>query len=178
MLRYPTYMAVETLTIALITEDGQSFEDLGIEERKEGQVIIKCRAAEPMRDGAPCEWNKMGSDGYPFCASSTEVMRLREQNAKLREELVDAPKCEACEAMLDCDECLRADGSHKERRRLSIENAKLRELVRALYYCTTSGECDECPVNGGGAVHLMPDTICDTMHASMRELGIEWSDAS
>lgn len=85
MLRYPTYMAVETLTIALVTEDGQSFEDLGIEERKEGQVIIKCRAAEPMRDGAPCEWNKMGSDGYPFCASSTEVMRLREQNIELRE---------------------------------------------------------------------------------------------
>ena len=85
MLRYPTYMAVETLTIAMVTEDGQSFEDLGIEERKAGQVIIKCRAAEPMRDGAPCEWNKIGSDGYPFCASSTEVMRLREQNAKLRE---------------------------------------------------------------------------------------------
>ena len=85
MLRYPTYMAVETLTIALVTEDGQSFENLGIEERKKGQVIIKCRAAEPMRDGAPCEWNKMGSDGYPFCASSTEVMRLREKNAKLRE---------------------------------------------------------------------------------------------
>lgn len=84
MFRYPTYMAVETLTIALVTEDGQSFEDLSIEEREAGQVIIKCRAAEPMRDGAPCEWNKMGSDGYPFCASSTEVMRLREQNAKLR----------------------------------------------------------------------------------------------
>lgn len=89
MLRYPTYMAVETLTIALVTEDGQSFEDLGIEERKEGQVIIKCRKAEPMGDGAPCEWNKMGSDGYPFCASSTEVMRLREQNAKLRELVAD-----------------------------------------------------------------------------------------
>ena len=85
MLRYPTYMAVETLTIALVTEDGQSFEDLGIEERKEGQVIIKCRKAEPMGDGAPCEWNKTGSDSYPFCASSTEVMRLREQNAELRE---------------------------------------------------------------------------------------------
>ena len=78
MLRYPTYMAVETLTIALVTEDGQAFEDLGIEERKEGQVIIKCRKAEPMGDGAPCEWNKMGSDGYPFCASATEIMRLRD----------------------------------------------------------------------------------------------------
>lgn len=93
MLRYPTYMAVETLTIALVTEDGQSFEDLGIEERREGQIIIKCRAAEPMRDGAPCEFNKMGSDGYPFCASSTEVMRLREQNAELRE-LVRDMACE------------------------------------------------------------------------------------
>ena len=92
MLRYPTYMAVETLAIALVTEDGQSFEDLGIEERKEGQAIIKCRVAEPMLDGAPCEWNKIGSDGYPFCASSTEVMRLREQNAKLRELVRDMYK--------------------------------------------------------------------------------------
>lgn len=53
------------------------------------------------------------------------------------------------------------------------ENAKLRELVRVFYHCTTSGVCDECPVNGGGAVHLMPDTICDTMHDRMRELGVE-----
>lgn len=53
------------------------------------------------------------------------------------------------------------------------ENAKLRELVRVFYHCTTSGVCDECPVNGGGAVHLMPDTICDTMHDRMRELGFE-----
>ena len=104
MFRYPTYMAVETLTIALVTEDGQSFEDLGIEEREAGQVIIKCRAAEPMRDGAPCEWNKMGSDGYPFCASSTEVMRLREQNAKLRK-LV----CHMYECMGNID----ADGNHE-----------------------------------------------------------------
>ena len=102
MLRYPTYMAVETLTIALVTEDGQSFEDLGIEERKEGQVIIKCRAAEPMRDGAPCEWNKMGSDGYPFCASSTEVMRLRDQNAKLREYIT---RLEQANIVLDSDNC-------------------------------------------------------------------------
>ena len=53
------------------------------------------------------------------------------------------------------------------------ENAKLRELVRTFYHCTTSGECDECPVNGGGPVHLMPDTICDTIHDRMRELGVD-----
>ena len=53
------------------------------------------------------------------------------------------------------------------------ENAKLRELVRTFYHCTTSGECDECPINGGGPVRLMPDTICDTIHDRMRELGVE-----
>ena len=56
---------------------------------------------------------------------------------------------------------------------LRHENDKLRKLVRVLYYCTTSGECDECPVNGGGAVHLMPDTICDTMHDRMHELEVD-----
>ena len=56
---------------------------------------------------------------------------------------------------------------------LQAENAKLRELVRTFYHCTTSGECDECPINGGGPVHLMPDTICDTIHDRMRELGVE-----
>ena len=56
---------------------------------------------------------------------------------------------------------------------LNDENDKLRELVRTFYHCTTSGECDECPVNGGGPMHLMPDTICDTIHDRMRELGVE-----
>lgn len=61
---------------------------------------------------------------------NNKILRLVGENARLREELADAPKCETCEAMLDCDECLRADGSHKERRRLSAENAKLLELVK------------------------------------------------
>ena len=53
------------------------------------------------------------------------------------------------------------------------KNARLRELARVFYHCTTSGECDECPINGGGPVHLMPDTICDTIHDRMRELGVD-----
>lgn len=56
---------------------------------------------------------------------------------------------------------------------MQAENAKLRELVLTFYHCTTSGECDECPINGGCPVHLMPDTICDTIHERMRELGVE-----
>lgn len=65
----------------------------------------------------------------PACKNVADLQEALEENAKLREELADAPKCDACEAMLDCDECLRADGSHKERRRLSAENAKLREQL-------------------------------------------------
>ena len=71
--------------------------------------------------------------------------RDKAENAKLREGLADAPKCETCEAMLDCDECLRADGSHKERRRLSAENAKLREErdnYKALWDHATVTDCE------------------------------------
>lgn len=57
--------------------------------------------------------------------------------------------------------------------KLHIENARLRQLVLTFYHCTTSGECDECPINGGGPVHLMPDTICDTIHDRMTELGVD-----
>lgn len=67
-------------------------------------------------------------DGYEQALNALEEAET--ENAKLRKELADTPKCETCEAMLDCDECLRADGSHKERRRLSAENAKLRELAQ------------------------------------------------
>ena len=66
-----------------------------------------------------------------------------------------------------------ADWQDREMERLEAENAKLRELVRVFYHCTTSGECDECPINGGGPVHLMPDTICDTIHDRMHELGVD-----
>jgi len=65
-----------------------------------------------------------------------------------------------------------AKALHELLQEARAENDKLRELVRTFYHCTTSGECDECPINGGGPVHLMPDTICDTIHDRMRELGV------
>lgn len=84
------------------------------------------------------------------------------ENAKLREKLTTSPQCETCEAMLDCDECLRADGSHKERRRLSAENAKLRELVAELYQCSRQYGCDRCGYKDGCA-----------MFDRMAQLGVE-----
>ena len=89
---------------------------------------------------------------------------IEAENAKLRDELANAPKCEECEAMLDCDECLRADGSHKERRRLSVENAKLRELVCEAHSCKTNeGCCEDCYCDEG----------CCPIERRMQELGIE-----
>lgn len=84
------------------------------------------------------------------------------------QELID----ELCDAVDNDDMCYRSY-LVDEVEDLCAENAKLRELVRTFYHCTTSGECDECPINGGGPVHLMPDTICDTIHDRMRELGVE-----
>ena len=75
--------------------------------------------------------------------------------------------------LLDSEYAARQNGKRLPCERLQAENAKLRELVRTFYHCTTSGECDECPINGGGPVRLMPDTICDTIHDRMRELGVE-----
>lgn len=65
------------------------------------------------------------------------VANIEAENAKLRDELdfclKHVPDCDGCEAMLDCWECLLADSSQKERKRLDYENEKLRELVRDLY---------------------------------------------
>lgn len=88
-----------------------------------------------------------------LCANYDKCINdLGSKNAKLRKELANAPKCEACEAMLDCDECLRSDGSHKERRRLSAENAKLRKLARWMYQvmdesCATHYPYEPAPVS-------------------------------
>jgi predicted RNase H-like nuclease (RuvC/YqgF family) len=101
---------------------------------------------------------RLRKENDTLCHRIDELCR---ENEKLMGELADAPKCDACEAMLDCDECLRADGSHKERRRLSAENDKLRELVKAM----TPFLC------------CMPFASCNTLAANvrerMRELGIE-----
>ena len=64
----------------------------GIDETRVSPVALKDveLLGEDFNDG--CEFQKVGSDGYPFCASATEIMRLRDdlqranaENAKLRE---------------------------------------------------------------------------------------------
>lgn len=97
-----------------------------------------------------------------------DLQRAHRENAKLREELADVPKCETCEAMLDCDECLRADCSHKERRRLSVENERLRELVQDMAECMDNSQprCKKCKFRELNCQWFKFDD-------RMRELGVE-----
>ena len=85
---------------------------------------------------------RLRKENDTLCHRIDELCR---ENEKLMGELADAPKCDACEAMLDCDECLRADGSHKERRRLSAENAELRELVADMMQAWWACDDEVCP---------------------------------
>ena len=92
--------------------------------------------------------------------------------ADMLDEFADAPKCESCEAMLDCDECLRADASQKERKRLDYENAKLQELVHVMAYCMQQyRDCDGCAANGADGAVMAPSG-CDWLRERMRELGV------
>lgn len=56
---------------------------------------------------------------------------------------------------------------------LAAENAKLRELVRALLTCATDGECDECRMNGATPWHVGEAQLCDGIWEHLRELGVE-----
>ena len=103
--------------------------------------------------------------GVYFDKENADIMfqymdALEAENAKLQEELDLclrlAPDCDGCEAMLDCDECLRADSSQKERKRLDYENAKLRELL---------GDFRDAMWDGG--------EWTEPFDERMRELGIE-----
>lgn len=84
--------------------------------------------------------------------------------------VVNDSKCDTCEAMLDCDECVRADASHKELRGLQAENTKLRELARGLQYCAKEayGMCARVPVGGS-----RPFTCCPLYDFDAKVYGCE-----
>lgn len=57
--------------------------------------------------------------------------------------------------------------------KLSAENVKLRELVKALLTCATDGDCDECRLNGATPWHVGKAQLCDGVWDRVRELGVE-----
>lgn len=85
--------------------------------------------------------------------------------------VVNDSKCDTCEAMLDCDECLRADASHKELRGLQAKNKRLRELVRDMYKAFMHGNCYRwCEFKE--PCNYISDGRCQ-WYDRMRELGCE-----
>ena len=91
---------------------------------------------------------------------------LLNENAWLWEELTVSSQCETCEAMLDCDECLRANDSVKERKGLDFENARLRELVADMW------EYINAPINQRNSLKERL-AIYDDLADRICELGVE-----
>ena len=135
------------------------------------EAIIKAKECE---DWQLVEWLRMARGGEAAARWYTEKLleawraerklmnenaKLREENGRLEQEMMT--RCGECEAMLDCDECLRADASQKERKRLDYENAKLKELVRDM----------AAEIRGLG-VDFKRVGWCDYADR-MRELGVE-----
>ena len=85
-------------------------------------------------------------------------------------------RCYTCEAMLDCDECLRVDASHKELRGLQAENERLCELCATVIDDWMSKVCPTFPFcEYGGEYQDCTDETCgNQIYRQMaRELGVE-----
>ena len=108
------YVAHDVLTVARVTEDGQSFEDLGIMERKAGQLIIKCQSYEQLSPSQEALERRIDE----LCA---EVERLRKAKDTMHGDAFEIG------AMLV---------------KARDENAKLRELVDELYPLADYGAMD------------------------------------
>lgn len=55
---------------------------------------------------------------------------------------------------------------------LTVENAKLRELVRDYEHCTMHADCDKCEYDGKTSTHC-PMSPCFPDFDELRELGVE-----
>lgn len=88
-----------------------------------------------------------------------DLQRANAENARLREEIEAAKH----DLSLFSGELVAS----------KLENAKLRELVKALLTCATDGDCDECRLNGATPWHVGKAQLCDGVWDCVRELGVE-----
>ena len=118
----------------------------------------------------------------PYAPVVADVRSLQAENAKLQAEIAELEgtieclkglaeanyeRCDTCEAMLDCDECLRADASHKELRGLQAEIKALRELVRDMFRDFADADCEL------KARHGRTFMAVTRYEPRLRELGVE-----
>jgi len=77
---------------------------------------------------AECDWDE--DELHVYVAEWPKVVYVWvDEKTMPYAPVVNDSKCDTCEAMLDCDECTRADASHKELRGLQAETKALRELA-------------------------------------------------
>ena len=55
--------------------------------------IVGYVGGEVPESGNPCEFNRLGDEGFTYCASATEVVMLKAENDRLRELVLAAWKC-------------------------------------------------------------------------------------
>ena len=109
----------------------------GIDETKVFPVALKDVEVLGEDFNTGCEFQEIGSDGYPFCASATEIVRLQQELA-IRQESEQ-------EKVIEYMRQESADWEDKYRA-LVAENAKLRELAKAVREFTEGIRCDDCPM--------------------------------
>jgi hypothetical protein len=85
--------------------------------------IVGYVGGEVPESGNSCEFNRLDNEGFTYCASATEVVRLMAENAKLYTQLADVT-----ESM----------GRVEER------CAKLRKLVVDICSCARDNPCSRC----------------------------------
>ena len=72
------------------------------------------------------------------------------------------------------DEAERINGPNSAVAELLAENAKLRELVLTLAFCTNDeADCDQCPMNGAELHRVTQIAFCGGMADRLRDIGIE-----
>lgn len=113
------------------------------------------QAATLMMEAADTIWELRGS-----------VHRERSEADRLRERITTQKQ--TIQAYRDESREWREVADHAQ-----AENAKLRELVKALLTCATDGDCDECRLNGATPWHVGKAQLCDGVWDRVRELGVE-----
>jgi len=78
--------------------------------------IIGYAGGEVTEHGHPCEFKVIGDEGFTSCVSSSEILRLRDENAELRKVAVSHYK-----DMLWSDNALEHIMAKKKLRELGIE---------------------------------------------------------
>lgn len=120
------------------------------------------RAIDALRADALEEAERISGPG-------SAVAELRDENARLRDLMYDRARTHAIQHMSEDELRITAANALEE-------NAKLRELIGILAFCTNDAahDCDKCVMNGAEMHVTVPEWLfCDSLIERLRTLGFE-----